>query len=399
MSDFNYLKGFRRLLERTEVPERFAVWSGIASLLAALERRIYINQGIYTIYPNFYMVLVAASGQKKSTAINTAAKLLRKLNPAPNIVSQKITPEALVSALKVVGNDSTKVMKESCGGIVIADELATFLDRNSLEKGLGPMLTELYDCKAYEYQTKSRGIERLEDGYLSLLGGTTVELIKNCLPKDAIGGGFTSRTIFIYEEAQPAPVAWIDYDEELAQLEQELVNYLQRVMELEGPVEVSKPAKDFFIADYEARHRVGEFRNDPLLRSYENRRHAHLLKVAMAIMVSEEPRRVLDPYHIMAAKTILEEAEAYMPRVVELIAATDTGMAGSLVMNYIDARLHGGSDFVMRRDIVRHFAHKFDSQEISKFLDTLIKADRIKIDTVGGQLVYRKLAADKRIMI
>ncbi len=391
----NYLKNFSRLLERTEVPERFALWAGIASLLAALERRIFINQGIYTIFPNSYIILVAASGQKKSTAINTANKLLQRLNPKPNTISQKITPEALIGALKVVSNDApnSKLFEEKSGGIVIADELATFLDKNSLERGLGPMLTELYDCKDYEYQTKSRGVELLKDPYLSLLGGTTVELIKNCLPKDAIGGGFTSRTIFIYEDQSPAPVAWIDYDEELVQLEQELVNYLQRLMDLQGPVTVSPEAKKFFIQDYEERHKHGTFRADPLLRSYENRRHAHLFKVAMAIMVADEPRLVLELHDIRTAKAILEEAEEFMPRVVKLIAATDTGAAGSAVWDYINSRCSGKIDYVTRRDLVRYFANQYDSQEITKFIETLIKAERIKIDTVDGALVYRRIGA------
>lgn len=391
----NYLKNFSKLLERTEVPERFALWSGIASLLAALERRIYINQGIYTIYPNYYMILVAASGQKKSTAINTASKLLKRLNPMPNIVSQKITPEALITALRVAGNDEAKVFEVKCGGIIVADELTTFLDKNSLERGLGPMLTELYDCKDYEYQTKARGVEKLENGYLSLLGGTTVELIRNALPKDAIGGGFTSRTIFIYEDRTPAPVAWIDFDEELLHLEQALVDYLQRVMELKGVVTLAPDAKAFFIADYNARHTNGEFRKDPLLRSYENRRHAHLLKVAMAIMVSEEPQLVMQLHHLRTAKIILEEAEEYMPRVIQLIAASDIGSSGGEIMTWIDSQTTKVVDFVTRRDLVRAFAHKYSVKEIVEFVDTLAKGERIKIDTEGGQIVYRKIKPNK----
>lgn len=391
----NYLRNFERLLEKTEVPNRFALWAGICSLLAALERRIYINQGIYTIYPNFYVIMVAASGQKKSTAINAASKVLRRLSPQPNVISQKITPEALISALKVAGNNESKVFETKCGGIVIADELTTFLDRNSLERGLGPMLTELYDCKDYEYQTKARGTEKLENGYLSLLGGTTVELIRNALPKDAIGGGFTSRTIFIYEDKTPDPVAWIDFSEELLHLEQALVDYLQRVMELNGVVTLTPDAKSFFIADYNARHANGEFRKDPLLRSYENRRHAHLLKVAMAVMISEEPKLVMELHHLRTAKIILEEAEEYMPRVVELIAASEVGSASAEVMTWINSRVTPEVDFVTRRDLARAFSHKYGSKELTDHVDSLVKAERIKIDTQAGQIIYRKIKPNK----
>lgn len=390
----NYLKNFSRLLEGTEVPERFTLWAGIASLLATLERRVFINQGVFTIYPNFYIILVAASGQKKSTAVNTAARLLKRLNPKPNIVSQKITPEALIGALKVMENTlNTRVMEEKSGGIVIADELTTFIDKNTIERGLGAMLTELFDCKDYEYQTKTRGVELLKDPYFSILGGTTTDSIRDALPRSLLVGGFTSRTIFIYDESISAPVAWIDYDEELVELEQRMVNYLQRLMELTGPITVSPEAKKFYIQDYNDRHSAGSFRTDPLLRSYENRRATHLFRVAIALMVSEAPQLTLELQHIRSAKVILEEAEELMPRVVKLISASETGTAGSQVMDYIDGRCNGKIDYVTRRDLVRNFANQFDSQEITKFIETLVKAERIKIDTIDGSLVYRKIGA------
>jgi len=393
MADWNYLKQFCRLLEKTEVPPRFTIWCGIASLLAALERRVWINQGIYAIYPNFYMVMVAASGQKKSTSINTAAKLLRKLNPGPNVISQKITPEALISAIhSTTSTNSKELLKVSTGGIVIADELATFLDRNALERGLGPILTALFDCTPFEYQTLKRGPEKVEDGYLSILGGTTIELLKNSLPKDAIGGGFTSRTMFVYEERVPPPIAWIDFDEELVNVEQELVNYLQRLMELKGSITLTPDAKACFINDYNQRHAHGTFRKDPFLKQYENRRHAHLLKIAMALMVAEEPTRVMQEQHVQGAKIILEEAEEYLPRVVELIVASESGMTGNQVYEYIASFPEG----LTRSELVRHFAHRMDSREISLVVDTLAIGKRIEILTSGGKLMYRPVLARNR---
>ncbi len=385
MSEWNYLRSFSRLLEQTEVPPRFTVWCGIASILAALERRIWINQGVYSIYPNFYMVMVAASGQKKSTSINTAARLLRRLEPGPNVISQKITPEALIASIQLNTHTTKELMKKKCGGIVVADELATFLDRQSLERGLGPILTALYDCTPFEYQTMKRGAERVEEGYLSILGGSTIELLKNSLPKDAIGGGFTSRTLFVYEDRVPPPVPWIEYSEEMTEIEDQCVSYLQRLMVLEGAVTLTKDAKELFIRDYKERHSAGIFRNDSLLRSYENRRHAHLLKVAMALMVAEEPRMVMEAQHVMGAKVILEEAEEYLPRVVELIAASETGMQGQMILETIRNR----DDGMTRAELVRRFGNVLDSQEISKALDTLIIGRRLICDTKDGRLIYR----------
>lgn len=386
MEQFNYLKGFCRLLEKTEVPPRFAIWSGIASLLASMERRVWINQGTYAIYPNFYMVLIAASGQKKSTAINKCSRLLRSMPQPPNVISQKITPEALIGALRQTVTTGKALLKEVNGGIVIADELATFLDKNSLERGLGPILTALFDCTTFEYTTKMRGLEKIEDGYLSILGGTTVELLKSCLPRDAIGGGFTSRTIFVYEESRPPPIAWIDYDEELVALELQLVSYLQRLMELEGSVELTPEARDYYISDYEQRYKNSPFKDNAHLASYENRRHAHLFKVAMAMMVCEEPTKKLERQHMVQANYLLSEAEEYLPRVIELILATEVGNIGHEVFKFILA-----VDSRPRLEIMRQFSNTMDSAEITKVLGTLMEAKRIEIDQKGGKIHYKAI--------
>lgn len=384
-SEFNYLRGFVSLLEKTEVPPRFAIWCGIASLLASLERRVWVPQGIYTVYPNFYIVLVAASGQKKSTAVNTAAKLLRSMTRGPNVIAQKVSPEALIAAVKTVEvSDERGLCRKRSGGIVIADELATFLDRNALERGLGPMLTALFDCEPFEYQTLSRGVERVEDGYLSILGGTTVELLKNSLPRDAIGGGFTSRTMFVYEDAVSPPVAWIEHDETLLATRDQCIAHLDRLSQLAGPVSFTQEAKEAYIVEYNQRHRNSQFRSDPGLQNYENRRHAHLIKVAIALMLSEYPTLIMEARHIHGAITILSEAERYLPRVIELLTASDTGMISNAVLAYI--RQCGA---VPRYQLVRQFSSKMSAQELSFTLNTLMQAAQVEADTINGQLVYR----------
>ena len=391
MSSFNFLRSYVRLLEQTEVPPRFAIWTGIAALLASLERRVWISQGVFNIYPNFFMILVAASGQKKSTPINLADKLLRRITPyPPNIISQKVSTEALISAIKKHEvRDSTRLMAESCGGIVIADELVTFLDRGALEKGLGPILTKLWDCSKFEYETISRGTEVVEGGYLSILGGTTIDLIRNSLPRDSIGGGFTSRSLFIYEDKIAPPVAWVEYDESLMELEEELVKYLSELAKLAGPVTVDKDAKTFYKQDYEQRYYNSPFRKHAALQNYENRRQSHLFKVAMALMVAEDPGLVLRREHIEGAKTILEEAEIHMPKVMDLIIASDTGAQGNLVYEFIHHETKSRKEgYVTRADLVRHFAHRLDSAEISKIMDTLLVSGRVKSSTAGSKLVY-----------
>lgn len=382
---FNYLKLYTSLLEKTEVPERFTLWCGIATLLAALERRVWIPQGIYTIFPNFYIVLLAASGQKKSTAVNLAERMIRKMTHAPTVVAQKITPEALISTLIAEETtDDKQLLRQRMGGIVCADELVVFLDKGSLDRGLGPMLTTLYDCKTLEYMTKMHGMQRLENGYLSLLGGSTIELIRTALPADAIGGGLTSRTIFVYEEFRPEPVAWVDYDPVLEQREADLVVYLDRLSQLEGPISLTPDAKAFYIKEYNTRRR-GEQRHEPFLANYENRWHAHWLKVSMAFMLNDAPQLLMERHHLYAAKVVLEESEQYLPRVMELLTSNDIGETNNAVYQFIIK--HKSVD---RYTLVRHLSTKMNADEVTKTINTLVESGQVVIDTnAQGKLVYR----------
>lgn len=391
---FNYLKSFCYLFQKTEVPHRFALWCGVASILAVLERKVRIPQGIFDIFPNFYMVLIAGSGQKKSTPINKVSKLLRQLELPLNIIAQKISTEALISAIKkeVTTIDSKPLAKKigSCGGIVLAPELTTFLDRGALDRGLGPVLTALFDCEPFDYKTISRGTEQVESGYLSILGGTTFDLLRDALPKSSVGGGFTSRTIFVYDDSNPPPIAWVEFDEQTLEIEDSLVKHLDQLRTLEGVVTLDHDAKEFFINDYNNRHAHSTFRKDAYLGSYEHRRSSHLFKVAIALMLSESRTLNMTLAHIQGAKIILEEAEEYMPRVMDLITASDVGAQGNMLLSFIKSQKGG----VTRSALVRHFGSKMDTQEITKAIDTLYQGKRIEISTSAtGGLMY--VAIDK----
>ncbi len=288
---FNYLKTFTGLLEKTEVPPRFAIWCGIASLLGALERRVWVEQGVYKVYPNFYIILVAASGQKKSTAIRVAQRAIRDMEGPPKMIAQKLSKEQLISDLA-----------ESNGGIIFADELAAFLNAKEFDLGMGPVLTALWDCEEFEYKTLKRGTEKITEGYLSILGGSTVELLRNALPKDAIGGGFTSRTIFVYEDKLAPPVAWVETDDQMMETEAKLTTHLNQLSMIEGPIKLTKEARQVYTEIYEARYYHSEFRRDPNLQGYENRRHNHLITIAIALMMAEKPSRTMTKQHIVGRK-------------------------------------------------------------------------------------------------
>jgi len=242
LSGSNFLDKFVSLFEGTEVPELFAMWGGISCISAMLERRVWIDMNIYKIFPNQFIIFVADSGRmRKSTAIKMTRRLLSKTSPGPRLIAQKITPEALIDSLRVIRTDDPKqIMDETCGGLVIADELVSFINRDTYERGLGGLMIELWDCPdKYEYRTRNREPEEINFGHLSLLGGTTVHTLRDAIPIQAMGG-FSSRVLFVYVDEAPIPVPRPTRKPHFARTETELVDHLQSISKISGEIRTRK---------------------------------------------------------------------------------------------------------------------------------------------------------------
>lgn len=390
----NFLRKFVSLFEGTEVPERFSTWAGISCLSAMLERRIWIDMNLYVIYPNTFIVFVADSGRmRKSTAIKVTQKLLAQTDPGPRLIAQKITPEALIDALRVHRSDNPKeLLKETCGGIVVADELVSFLNRDTYERGLGSLMIILWDCpNKHEYRTRNRPTEEIHFGHLSLLGGSTVHTLREAIPMLSLGDGFTSRVLFIYEDRTPKPVPRPVQSLHFKRTEEELVQHLQKLSILQGAVTLSKEAERVFDEEYE-RFYYSEFYNDVQFQAYASRRDKHLLKVAMCLMaaegveVTDRPPLTITPFHLQGARILLEDIEGNMKVVFDRIAMSESGSLTEEVYRTLKSTPQG---YMLRTELLKKFGHRVDAGEFEKIIQTLKFSGRVALDTEQNKLIYR----------
>ncbi len=388
-SPSNFLKKFVSLFDGTEVPERFAIWAGISCLSAMLERRVWLDMNIFTIYPNMFIVFVADAGRmRKSTATAMTKKLLSKVDPGPRMIAQKTTPEALIDALKSVTGGKAGRTKEKCGGIVIANELVTFINRDTYERGLGALMIELWDCpEHYVYRTRNRPVEEIHFGHLSLLGATTVHSLRDAIPLQAMGDGFSSRTVFVYVDKASPPVPRPIQSATFKQTEEELIQHLQTLTTLEGPLTFSDDAIEFFDIEYK-RFYYSKMFDDPQFQAYASRRDKHLLKVAMCLMAAENQGLILERHHLSGAKTLLEDVEPMMKLVFDRIAMTE---GGSLMEEVFVAINRSPDKLIARSDLLRRIGHKINNKDMSGYIETLVIQGRIKLDSHDNQVYYQSL--------
>lgn len=391
----NFLSDFVELNRETEIPPIFALWSGIGGLSCALGRRVWIDLGIFSVFPNLYILLVAGSGRmRKSTSILQAERLVRQLDPPLNLTAQKLTPEAFFDALRQTSTSPKTLLSESATAFGFTDEMSTFLNRSSYEAGLAPLLIKSFDCsECLDYRTKGRGLETLKDVCFGFLAASTVEGIRKGLPPEAVGDGLASRIIFVYTDKPSPPVPIPRFTEEQKRLTQSCLKHLQRVTMIEGEIMLTRDAWDFYSAEYIRWSTSSPLYDDPHLGGYASRRCSlHMLKIATIFSASEmslteKNGLLITVPHLVGAVKALELCETNLKLVTGLLTASDKGGETNTVKNILIRAKR-----ISRSDLLRQVSWKMNSRELSEVIDTLIHSNQVQAElSSNGGLYYNWL--------
>jgi hypothetical protein len=388
----NFLQTYVSFLKRSEIPEIFSLWTGLSAISAALGRRVWIDQGIYTIFPNIYVLLVAASGvQRKSTAIKVAEKLVRSVDPPMNILSERITPEALIKSIRTYETeDEERLLAENCTGFSFVEELGLFISRHSYDAGLAPLLIKLYDCSDFDYETRARGKEALRNPCLGLLAGTTPKWLLQDCPPAMIGSGLASRIIFVHTNEEREPVPTTILTAEQAQDREAMIRTLQEIAAVSGPVLVDPPVRQYYEESYVRWYKSPDRDSgvDSPLGGFKSRRHVHIYKLSILFSASElslnGPSLHIKLPHYLAAEATIRNLETVLPQIIDLIASNETGARAHDVMRLISIKKSAS-----KSEILRAFSHTLSSRELGEVLDTLVESGRIVMWSNGRQVGYR----------
>lgn len=374
----------------------FAIWTAISGVSCVLGRRTWLNFGLFTLYPNLYVIFVAPPGGGKTTAIDYMDdKIFKFLTPPPNLIAQSGTPQAIVKSMRQVQTtpDGKEIANENCTGFLVAEELVTFLNRRSYDQGMAEFLTKMYNCPStYEHITITRGEDSLRNVWFGMLGGTTVNWLRETLPSVAIGGGLTSRMIFVYHEVTdsdllcPRPQLVMMTEERLILLDS-LIKRLQVISTMKGEFSATENAWNEYDREYkEWRNWKHPWASDESLAGYWRRRMNNYLKLGMIFSASERDDRVIELKHFLIASKFLKESEENMKKVFEQITASKEGSDAQMVLRVIEQQREG----ILEQKLLQLFGHKINVRELKDVLDTLEKGGKIvkKGPLKGGHFGY-----------
>ena len=382
------------LTENSEPPRMFRLWTAISVVAAALQRKCCLRWGSLDFYPNLYVVLVAPSGKaRKGTAMIPGLKLLRSCQI--KLAANATTREKLIQDLKLAntfdprGDPTSGVIDVHSSLTVFSKELTVFLGYQNKE--LMANLTDWYDCDDdWEYRTKTAGIDTIKGVWVNLIGATTPELIQTSMPQDAIGGGLTSRMIFVFEQKKGKLVIVPGLSEKERGLMEHLTLDLDKIHMLRGDFQITKGFLERFSGWRVAQEDNPPFK-EPRFAGYFERRPAHVLKVSMIMSASRSDNFVMDEQDLERTLDILTQTEKKMP-------LTFSGVGKSMLASTLSSVM---AEVAMRKkvtfeELMSVFYYDADKWTMDKIVQTMEAMKFVKVGHEGNTqvIVYQKEGGD-----
>lgn len=386
----NWLDAYMQYTEDSEPPVLFRKWCAVSVIAAALQRKCRLPWGMVNFYPNLYIVLVAPAGRaRKGTAMTPARSFIDAMG-IPR-AAEAVTREALIRIIKeaetVTQSDSSAKPPYIHSSVtVFSPELTVFLGYNNIQ--LMSDLTDWFDCaNSWTYRTKHEGTDDIKGIFLNLLGATTPDLLRSTLPLDAIGGGLTSRIIFVYEEKKGKTVPYPFESPETRERGTILRYDIELIHQLKGDFKVDKSFLNAWGDWYIAQEGKTPFKGfcPHALDGYIERRPTQVLKLSMIMSAAKGSSMILTEQDLREAIQLLEETEVKMPKTFGGIGAADNAPLTYKLLEYID------KEGVSLREITKHFLFDGSLEEITSALQTMVAAGILEQGlTQKGDAIYRQ---------
>lgn len=321
-----------------EAPKRMYFWTGVSTIAGALRRKVWIDQAYFRWFPNFYIVLVAPPGiVSKSTTAGIGMDLLRQvpgIKFGPEIVTWQALATSFVNAAEAFELNGEFIQMAPL--TIESSEFGNLLDPK--DKQMVDILVTLWDGKSTKKETKHSGNDDVVNPWINLIACTTPSWIAGNFPEYLIGGGLTSRMIFVYAETKERYVAYPadhvppDHQEH----RKALIEDLCHISTLVGQYELTNLAKIWGMQWYESHYRNKPANlDDDRFGGYIARKQTHVHKLAMIMAAAESDKLLLTDEHLSIANSMVTDLEADMTQVFARIGKSDAAFYADRVVNFV----------------------------------------------------------------
>jgi hypothetical protein len=339
----NWIEAYMNYASFSEAPKHMHFWCAVSTIAGALRRRVWIDMAYFKWHANFYIILVAPPGiVSKSTTASIGMSLLKKV---PDI---KFGPDVVTWQALVTGFAESTMSYEYEGEFhamsaltIESSEFGNLLNPKDVE--MVDLLVSLWDGKqgSFEKKTKGSGCDIVENPWINLIACTTPAWIAGNFPEYMIGGGFTSRCVFVYADKKAKYVAYPGQHvpDNMRQIAQNLVEDLSFISILTGPYRLTPAAlkwgNDWYEAHYSAKHL---HLDDERFGGYLARKQTHIHKLAMILAAAESDRMFIEAEHLAIAHQMITDLEPDMQFVFSKIGKSEDAVYAERLIWYVVKR-------------------------------------------------------------
>jgi len=339
----NWISAYLDYSSHSEAPKHMHFWVAVSTLAGALRRRVWLDMAYFRWHPNFYIILVAPPGiVSKSTTAGIGMQLLKKV-PDIKFGPDVVTWQALVGSFA----ESTMTFQyqgdyhEMSALTIESSEFGNLL--NPQDKEMVDLLVSLWDGKpgAFEKRTKGSGTDLVVNPWINLIACTTPAWIAGNFPEYMIGGGFTSRCVFVYAEKKAKYVAYpgMHVPKDLARKAQMLIEDLTEISNMAGEYLLTPDAYQWGEAWYTKHYSEKNLDlDDDRFGGYLARKQTHIHKLAMILAAAEGPRLIITAEHLATANSMVSDLEPDMQFVFSKIGKTEDSLYIERLIWYVHKR-------------------------------------------------------------
>ena len=379
LSSNNWLDSYLRLMENTEPARLFDKWVGYSVIASALRRKVSLQLGRLVYYPNIYVVLVAEPGvARKTQAIKYGVNFLNTI-PDIRLSADSSTKEAMTDDVENSGMDELLVdgttLRHSSLNI-ISKEFESFLGQKKENTRMLTALTDLFDCPDdWSSRTKHSGSNKIINPWVNLLAATTPDSLANSLPASAVGGGLTSRIMFIWADKKKKSVAIPAMTEEELKIKEMLEKDLYRISRLSGNYTMTADCMKKWIAWYD---RFDEDESgdricpDKSFSGWYSRKPTYIIKISILRAAAESSKLVIEWRHIEEAISAIREVEYSMGNAFKAIGKSEISGEVDTVLQIIR-----NAGKISEKELMTKIWRDIDATKFTNVSDTLIKTGKV----------------------
>jgi Protein of unknown function (DUF3987) len=375
----------------TEAPTTYCIWAAISVVGAVMKKNVWRKRGVYTIYPNQYVVLTGPPGIGKGEAIHPVYNIAKDLKLL-NIISDRITAPKIIDRMaqgftsvpQVTAVNGAIHLQKDSSAVLFSTELQSLLTSSDW---MLQFLCDAWDKGEYEYDTKNSGTSLITGMCTSLIGACVPEYIRK-LNKDsvaAINGGFTARSIFVYAENPskrlPNPPSIKDSTKGKKLLE-DLADDLGEIAQLKGEMRLS-PAAQIEWNKFYLGVRILDNDSDVVMH-FKRRMPVHVLKLSMIFSASYSSNMEISREDMLNAIKCLGDVLANLDKAFRGVGESELAESSSKIQGFIERK-----GITSRSEILTNMHRHITSENLDRVLTLFANIGVIDFFTQGKQQLIK----------